>query len=275
MKIIQSLGFTIVIPLINLSLSAATMPVGPPENRFLYDAAKRQELLSGRLMIFRNAAPFEIDSSLQNQFARRLYYCHQPDKLAPFLMLSDDINSSRFMRARSYESIRAGFSAHPAGHLSFYGNILMDEKMAKDPSYIGKKWRGLAGEIETSFLTYHSQKIDLLAGRFDGNWGTTGQSLILSSTARPMDALSFRYRWGFMQFTYLAGQLNRIRPLDSLGDWQNRYFSGHRFDLKISDHLNIGLFETIVYGWDWTGNGTRLSQSFHVLSFRPIKRKNR
>lgn len=234
--------------LFGATVDAAFLPVNQPEYRFLYEAARRQEILDGKIVLEENAAPFNLDNRLVNKFLKRHFYYTGNDKIEPFFTLGEEFNLSRYDHAHGYESIRGGIYAHPARHLSFYGNLRLDRKMAEDPSYTGKKWRSMAGEVESSYLTYSKDRLDILWGRFDGNWGPTDQSLILSSTARPMDAFSFRFRWGIMQFSYQAGQLNKIGPADSAGERQNRFFSGHRVDFRISKNFNLGLFETVVYG---------------------------
>ncbi|SYZ74676.1 exported hypothetical protein [Candidatus Zixiibacteriota bacterium] len=226
---------------------AAFLPVNQPEYRFLYEAARRQEILDGKIMLREIVAPFNLDTSL-NGFARNHFTSSGNDKIEPFIALGNAFNASRYDHSRNYESIRGGLYAHPTRHLYYYGNLLLDKKMAEDPSYTGKKWRGMAGEMESSYLAFGINYLDIIGGRFGGNWGPSDESLILSSTARPMDAVAVRLRWGIMQFSYQAGQLNKIGPADSTGEWQNRYFSGHRLDFQFASNFSLGLFETVIYG---------------------------
>jgi hypothetical protein len=90
--------------------------------------------------------------------------------------------------------------------------------------------------------------MDIFLGRFSSFWGPTEQSLVFSSTARPMDAFSFRLKWRMIDFTYQFAKLDRLEPPDSAGLFQNRYFAGHRLDFRPVENLRIGLFETIVFG---------------------------
>lgn len=228
--------------------AAMILPVSQPEYQFLYDAARRSEIISKQYRLYHYTAPYNLNEIGVHNPMNMFGDSTPGDKLTAFLFLSEDLLSARYAHSRSYESIRGGVMGQPTERLSFYGAFLLDERLAKDPDYRGKKWRGLAGEMETAVFNYRDNHFDILLGRFGGNWGPENQSLVLSSTSLTMDALLTRFKWGRLFFTYQLGQLDRLRTNDSTEYFQNRYFVGHRLDIQLADHLNLGLFETAVFG---------------------------
>jgi hypothetical protein len=245
------LVFFLTLIAICLPLSAGAemfLPVGPPEYQFIYDAARREEISSGQFRLSHNISPYILkEASDENPlfiFAGDL----SEDKIRSFLFLSEDCRAARYSNLHAYESMRGGLMGMPFRQFSFYTSFVLDEKLAKSPAYSGKKWNDLAGEIENSFISYNNQHIDIMLGRFGSNWGPVNQSLVLSSTARPMDALAVRLRWGRFLISFQTGQLDKLKSLDSNNYVENRFFAGHRLDIKLSNNLNLGLFETIIYG---------------------------
>jgi len=227
---------------------AVFFPVNQPEHQFIYDLARRAEI-SGSFDDYNfNVAPYNFDRiELSYPLSGHISGIDQKH-ISAFAFLSEDFSSAGYARAQGYESIRGGAIARPHDKIYLYTNFLLDEKMQDDPDYTGKKWRGLAGEIENAFVAYSDKRMDIFLGRFSSFWGATDQSLVLSSTARPMDAFSFRFRWRIIDFTYQFAKLDRLEPPDSAGLFQNRYFAGHRLDFRPVKNLRIGLFETIVFG---------------------------
>ncbi|MCX6825774.1 MAG: hypothetical protein NTV06_00700, partial [candidate division Zixibacteria bacterium] len=167
--IIILLFFLIYLP--NCSYAAILFPVGPPENQFIYEAIRREEIISGEFRLNHNVAPFNLkEIGIRHPLAlfdKGLSY----EKLSPFFSGSENFTSAKYERAKGYESIRGGYIARPTENLFVYSNFLLDEQMAKDPGYTGKKWRGLAGEIETAFISYSRNHLNILFGRFASNWG--------------------------------------------------------------------------------------------------------
>jgi len=170
-------------------------------------------------------------------------------QLKPFAIVTEDFSFQKYSRAVGNESIRAGLFTRLGEKLSAHAHFLLDEKLAENPSYSGKKWRGLAGEIETAFLAYVTPGIQILFGRFGSFWGPSDESLILSHTARPMDGIRFKGKWGRFIFTYHFSALSRLRVNDENQEgFINRYFVGHRIDFRAHRNLYIGLFETVIFG---------------------------
>jgi hypothetical protein len=131
----------------------------------------------------------------------------------------------------------------------------LDRAKAIDPDYTGKKWRGLAGDIETAALYFVKGNLAITLGRERVFWGPQPTNLILSETAEPLDLLSARYRKGRLHFSFLFARLDESRP-DSvdflrLADrtfHDNRYLVGHRLDIRFHKSFRLGLFETVLFG---------------------------
>lgn len=170
-------------------------------------------------------------------------------KIRSYAFLTESYRTGKFSRAASYESIRGALAAQPSDKLWLYINFLLDEELDDNPDYRGKKWRGFAGEVENAFVLYRAGRFTLQAGRFGGFWGPSRESLVLSESSRPMDAIAVRYHWGFLHYTFQTGKLDRVRqPDENETVFENRYFSGHMLDLKLHRNFYLGLFESVIYG---------------------------
>ncbi|UCD94707.1 MAG: hypothetical protein JSU69_01255, partial [Candidatus Zixiibacteriota bacterium] len=229
--------------------AAVIFPVGKPEHEFVYDYARRDEINGGFYYYNYNVAPYNLDEAALDGELFAFADGVNHDNLRTFAFLTEDFRSAKYSRAGAFEYLRGGIVTRPVKNLFLYSNFIVDERMADDPEYTGKKWHGAAGEVEEAFAAYSNRNFDVILGRFASFWGPASQSLILSGEARPMDAFSFRFKWGRIHFTYQFGKLQRLAvSTDSTGYFENRYFAGHRIDFRLFDNFNIGLFETIVFG---------------------------
>jgi len=224
------------------------IPIETPEYRILYDYLRRIEIEDASARFGGLVTPLSDKDIFKEHI---IFGDDRPDhfQMKPYVIVSEDFTSSKYSRANGFESIRGGLMASPSKNFTFYLGLLMDERLAENPDYYGKKWRGLAGEVETGMAIYRNKSVTIIAGRFGSSWGPNRQSLFLSETARPMDAFQFRAGWGRLYYTYQFGKLNRLRSAneDSEG-YENRFFVGHRIDIKAGNNFYIGLNETIIYG---------------------------
>ncbi len=148
-----------------------------------------------------------------------------------------------------------GFSYQPKPYFSAVSFFTLDRAKALDPGYSGKKYRGLAGNVETSLLIFHKNRFTASLGRTRLFWGPQRVNLLVSETAEPMDLLSAGYSQGRFSFNFIFARLDGSSPdaVDSIrfpdatfND--NRYLAGHRLDIKVHKRVRIGLFETVLYG---------------------------
>jgi len=222
------------------------LPVGLPETDFLYVRMEREEALSLNKYDYQiggygfELIPFELGPFEHLAGA-------SGTKAAVFGAVREDISSSRYARGRAYESIRGGLTARPARNLFVWGHFVLDEQKAADPFYTGKKWRGLAGDVEQAFVWYQSGGFNLQAGRFASFWGRRS-SLLLGPNA-VMDGIAYSFRWGRIALSYRLSKLDGLSPeRDGVGAFENRYLAGHRIDVHLSRRLRIGISEMVVFG---------------------------
>jgi hypothetical protein len=152
-------------------------------------------------------------------------------------------------------SITGGFAYRPG---EYFGAMLifnLDRARALDPFYTGKKYRGLAGDIEVASLSFKKGKISLTLGRSRVFWGPQRINLLISETADPIDLFSASFETRVLAFNFLFARLDGSRPdaSDSLrfpdrSFNDNRYLVGHRLDLRLHQRFRLGLFETVLYG---------------------------
>ncbi len=255
----------VVITMLNGTAFSANLllPVNTPEYRFAYELAQRDEIAKRPDRLEYTVAPYRLlELPATVPMIKQAYNLHG-DRLRPFLFATEDFTSRKYTRAEGYEYLRGGVMTTLSPHWSLYADFILDEQLADDPDYTGKKWRGLAGEVENAYLAGNYGGVDIIFGRFGAGWGPAAQSLVLSPTASTMDALSVRVRWNRFYFTYQAGKLDGSQiGGDSTVSYINRYFVGHRIDFRAVGQLYIGLFETVIFG----GEG----RSYEAAYLNPI-----
>jgi len=252
-KILLVLIFlTLPIPL----LAAGVLPSGRPEFEFIYDRLERNDALSQdnqdyqlgpySLELARSAlGPFDwLDRLDQNS-------------LRLFGSFGEHFRSVKSASATGYESLEGGIVARPIDKLFVYGRISLDEALASDPNYTGKKWRGLAGGVDDAFVQYQTGTFSLLAGRFASFWGPRGSMALAPGVS--MDGFGYSYRWGRLTLSYRLARLDGLSPeRDSVAQFENRYFAAHRLDVHLSTRIRVGFFETAIFG----GPGRQLDLYF-------------
>jgi len=187
---------------------------------------------------------------------------HQSESDAPianplrlFTLNSESYRAVREQKPDDLPSIIGGFAYRPGRYFGATAYFNLDRAKAVDPDYTGKKYRGLAGDLETAVLTFKKSKISLMLGRTRIFWGPQPVNLSISETAQPLDLISAAFETRKLSFNFLFARLDGSYPdaLDSLrfpdltfND--NRYLVGHRLDLKLHRRVRVGLFETVLYG---------------------------
>lgn len=225
---------------------SGVLPVGPWEHRFLYDRMERTQALSPDRFDYQ-LGPHRLDTALLSATPFENFATVSGTKLAAFTSAGELFRSIRDSRATGYELLRGGVALRPLEKLFVYGSFILDEARAKDPAYVGKKWRGFAGDVDQAFATWQNEKFDLTVGRFASFWGNQ-RSLVLGSGVA-LDGFGYSFRWGKVTVSYRLARLDPLRRnVDSTTQVENRFFAGHRFDFHVSRQLRVGLFETVVFG---------------------------
>ena len=222
------------------------LPLGSAEYGFLYENLQRLDARSFDRYDFQ-LGPYQFD--------RDDFYVGPFESLRDiptgslriFGFAGEDFRTAKESSASSFESLRGGLAAQPNDRLFVYGNFILDEARAKDDTYTGKKWRGLAGDVENAFIHYRTQRWQFMVGRFASFWGMPN-SMVLSPRVS-LDGFAYSFRWGKLTLSYRLARLDGLNPdKDGTDQFENRYFAGHRLDLQLSRRLRVGFFETVVFG---------------------------
>ncbi len=142
----------------------------------------------------------------------------------------------------------------------------VDGALVDDHRYQGKKWDNFAGYADLAVISYRTQKLRLDIGRRQSCWGAAsgGNSLMLSSSAMPMDGVFFDYFFGkhlsFHSITAYLSPLPQNSPYSDIGQTDNRYFSAHALRISPLSWWEIVLKESVIYG----GIGRRLEPGYII-----------
>ena len=189
-----------------------------------------------------------IVTRLENEFSK--------DAQSEDTQLNGEIGFSDNFREKSKEksisrrnlNLSAGIKPNP--YFSAYTRYVIDEDLAKDPTYTGKVWRGFAGDASQSYICFDLSNVSLFLGRDRLSWGESNySSLMLSPGGFPLDMFRLQGQWGILKFSSFAAVLNPEDLKDSTGTMHiNRYLSGHRLSFAPCSWLQLGLSETVIYG---------------------------
>ncbi|HUU28224.1 MAG TPA: capsule assembly Wzi family protein [archaeon] len=118
---------------------------------------------------------------------------------------------------------------------------------------------------------------EIFFGRLSRNWSPAmSQSLILGADAMSFDHLALTLRSRHLTFTHLVASLDgvsyRVSPESELV-LARRFFTAHRLDIRIRDHLRFGITETTVYGGENRGFDLSLMNPF--TSYRLVAIQNK
>jgi len=227
-------------------VQAAIFPAGQPEYDYLYDLALRSKTLTPDYSDYQ-VGPYSITEFGDDLNPFESWRDPNPRNVHTFLFAAEDFRAARQARPTGYESIRAGLIGKPLEKISVYFDFTLDEELAKDENYTGKKWRGFAGDVDQAFLSYTTDRVNLMAGRFGSFWGP--RRSLLFSPEQKLDGFGYSVKWGRATVSYRLGALNGLNPDQHRVDqFEPRYVAAHRFDFHLSRRLRIGLFETVVFG---------------------------
>lgn len=231
---------------VNDAKAIPILPAGRVEYEFVYDRQERLQTLRGGLFDFQ-IGPYPIKD---DQFSVVPLYYLEPEPVQTLNFFgtgAENYRAAKQSSSRGYESLRGGLAAQPFDKIYVYGNFVLDESRAADPDYTGKKWHGLAGDVEQAFAYYHTDRFNLTLGRFASFWGPRN-SLVLSSNVA-LDGIAYTIKWGRLSLSYRLAHLDGLNPdEDSVAQFENRFFAGHRLDVHFNDRLRIGFFETVIFG---------------------------
>ncbi len=235
-------------------VKANYIPFGTAEFEFVYDRMERNNTIE--LSRFDHQLGFYLNYDSENL---PFNYLSKPTKgeIGFLGFFTEDIFSKKENHAIAYESFRGGLFFCPTKKIQIFANFKLDEKIANDKNYTGKKWRGLAGNVENSIFIFKLKNLDFIAGRFASFWGPRNSLLLASNVA--LDGFESRWRYGKLTFTYKFAQLDDLQHnINNSTIFENRYFAGHRVDFHFLDNFRLGLFETIIFG----GEGRQIDLAY-------------
>jgi len=240
----------------------AVYPVGGTIFQLDYDLTYHAALSAQDLRSLPAIGPTQVSQLLTGSAdirlnpAPRLFDRVAVDNVRLFAIATEQYQGRRDQTARDLFSGIVGARYQFSHHLDATVMFQLDREKATDPTYTGGKWRGLAGELETAALYYSTERLLLTLGRQRVYWGPKPANLILNATAPPMDLFSVDFNRGRLGFHFLFARLDRSRPdstdLGRFPEYEfardNRYFVGHRLEIRLHRTLLLGLFETSVFG---------------------------
>ncbi len=250
MKILEShFKSLFVLLLMALSITGVrageVVPAGISFYDYAYENLNREGILSPDFFDYQLGS-YNLEEFLSYNYKYNIPVHKDRDHLMFFNIIEEKISTEKNSSPIGREYFRAGFSGKPNEKIYFYANILLDESKALDSSYTGKKWRGLAGGVESGFINYNTDIFDFTFGRFASFWGNKN-SLVLSAR-NSMDGFAYTWKWGRLRLSYRLARLDNIASPENSTLTENRYFAAHRLDIHFKKNLRVGLFETAVFG---------------------------
>ena len=148
---------------------------------------------------------------------------------------------------------------HPTPGFTFYEEIdvgrgrEMVGAEGRTASRRTNPWRwDYTADFRRAYIRFHRKRFEALLGRQALFWGPTyGGSLILSLNSPALDMALLATRFGPVKATAFSAVLDK--KWSERGDpprryLANRYLSGHRVDWIVSNRLELGLCEVVIYG---------------------------
>lgn len=140
--------------------------------------------------------------------------------------------------------------------LVLFNSMRLDQNLQDDPEYQGKYWRGFSGYTEQAYIAAGFGPLAIQFGRDYQQWGAGRKSnLLFSDNSLPFDLGRLTLNAGKFTFTMTAMQLDQITAANSNlaagavdSTRKNRFLTAHRIDWKVSDKLQIGFSESVLYG---------------------------
>ena len=116
---------------------------------------------------------------------------------------------------------------------------------------------GYTADFKRVYLRFPVSKFDVLIGRNQILWGTGFRGAVgISDNSPPFDLILLTAQFGRIKGTSFTAQLDRIWHDQDGPDRRylaNRYVAGHRLDWQVSNRIEVGISELILYGGDARG----------------------
>lgn len=136
----------------------------------------------------------------------------------------------------------------------FVNTIRFDEKYKSDKNFPGNTDEWYYGRVETGYIQYRTENVDIFAGRASRNLGVSDEkSLILSDNPYSYDHIYLSWNNSLLKFSAMLARLDDIFGYDirdSLKEefWGTRYLSMHRLEVSPLKNLFFSLSESAIFG---------------------------
>ncbi|HUF36484.1 MAG TPA: hypothetical protein VMN37_11080 [Gemmatimonadales bacterium] len=132
-----------------------------------------------------------------------------------------------------------------------FGNFILlsrpaaEPRLTDDPDWPGRRDLELVWRFPEAYLAAQTKYLTVFYGQMDRNWGPVGvEGIGVSDYAYPQTELGFELGTEAIRLVGLARSLEDGR--DGSGERVHRYFFAHRFGVRLSDRLQVALWETTV-----------------------------
>ena len=185
-----------------------------------------------------------------------------------------DVPDETLSETMAQGSVRGSFGDHVSFGLTARNTMVLgseDQEERFDPSrgqsqvVVGK---GVFRDQATGYVSATFQPFTLFVGRTQTSWGSGLQEQFsLSMLNEPMDQVMFTLEFERFRFSYLHANLQ--------GAGSPRFLAGHRFDVLLGKNVQLGVYETVVYG----GRGAELAYLnpfvlYHIIEHQLGDRDN-
>lgn len=183
-----------------------------------------------------------------------------PSSASPETMLTWATLENSYQDVPNHEKLhlvqRATIGAQIHRKLHIYTTFYFDNQLDADSTYSGISQSGLGAYMEQAYLLFEHKNFHAKFGRDFLVWGPgVDATLHLSDVSRPIDHLYLSWANRWINFSFFTGSLDRTEyPIKNEPSVQNRYLSGHRFEIRPWRFLRIGASETALFGGPNVGN---------------------
>jgi hypothetical protein len=150
-----------------------------------------------------------------------------------------------------------GFALYSYKNFGLFSSVTADEAYKRDTMYfgtIGKLENKVVSRSNESYLQWENNNFILFAGRINRNFGLPGDnSLILSNNSFSFDHIAISFKNRVLKYIGIFGRLNDIYGFDirdsvSKYQWSKRFLSIHRFEVTLSNKIEIAFTDVILFG---------------------------
>ncbi len=135
-----------------------------------------------------------------------------------------------------------------SGPLVMMSRAAAENRLKLDPDWPGaatQQTKSQAYRFIDAYIAGQWKHARLFFGQMDRNWGPAGSAgLSIANRGYPRTDLAFEVIFRDLQFSALGTQLTEMRSND--GTIPKRYFVAHRLNARLTNRLNIALWETGV-----------------------------